>query len=337
MQSSCANGCEVRGANEAISYWELFMMHRRLLSFLVFSLLTVARGEPPLGMPVWHPGPYLMLDDRLVVEQAGLIRRVNRPARLADPIVTGYEDGCFQPYFTVIRDPATRRFRMWYGVPAGPGTASQSRLAYIESEDGIHWLRPHRLLETPPIQFGCSVLDEGPGCADPTKRFKYAWWKDGGLQVAASPDGLAWSPLAPGVVVATRPTRMNERLAAQQGLFLCDLGDGDTFDLTLMSMIDSALSGQSGSDGTDHNSFDGALDRVLTPPIPHAPVCKMIIKADDRLRFLRELHRMNIHTASLFPGVDGFTRSIRLGLQCEIDRTYELLEWTLIRSHSDGS
>ncbi len=39
-------------------------------------------------------------------------------------VVTGYEDGCFQPYITVVRDPATRRFRMWYGVPAEPGRGS---------------------------------------------------------------------------------------------------------------------------------------------------------------------------------------------------------------------
>lgn len=178
------------------------MIHPRLLTLFVLSSMTLARGEVPQGGAGWDPGPYLMLDDSLVVELAGLTRRVNQPSRLPDPIVTGYEDGCFQPYITVIRDSQTRRFRMWYGVPAAEGAEGRSRLAYIESEDGMHWLRPHRVLDTPPIQFGASVLDEGPACGDPAKRFKFAWWKDGGLQVAASPDGLAWSPLAPGVVLA---------------------------------------------------------------------------------------------------------------------------------------
>ena len=151
----------------------------------------------------WATGPYLMLDDTLMVKQEGVSRRVNHPSTLPAPIVTGYEDGCFQPYVTVIRDWQTRRFRMWYGVPAIPGNADQSRLACIESDDGIHWTRPHRLCETPPIQFGASVLDESPDFADAGKRYKFAWWKNGGLQVAASPDGLKWAPLAPGVVVAS--------------------------------------------------------------------------------------------------------------------------------------
>jgi hypothetical protein len=92
---------------------------------------------------------------------------------------------------------------MWYNVPASPGNASESHLACIESDDGIHWIRPHRVCGTPPIQFGASVLDEGPGCRDARQRFKLAWWKEGGLRVAGSPDGLTWTLLAPGVVVAS--------------------------------------------------------------------------------------------------------------------------------------
>jgi len=77
-----------------------------------------------------------------------------------------------------------------------------SHVGYLESGDGIRWLRPHRVLRDPaPIQFGASVVDEGAGHADPTKRFKLGWWHGGGLRVAASPDGLAWTPLAPGVVL----------------------------------------------------------------------------------------------------------------------------------------
>jgi hypothetical protein len=153
--------------------------------------------------PGWTPGPYLMLDETLVVQQSQVRREVNHPSRLPDPVVTGYEDGCFQPYVSVVRDPQTKRFRMWYGVPAKPQDPSNSRLAYLESEDGTHWLRPRRVLTTPSIQFGASVIDEGPGFADPAKRFKFAWWKDGGLQVAYSADGIAWRLLAPGPVLRT--------------------------------------------------------------------------------------------------------------------------------------
>jgi hypothetical protein len=67
----------------------------------------------------------------------------------------------------------------------------------MESEDGIQWRRPHRVLDDPaPISFGCSVLDDGPGHADPARRFKLAWEKSG-LWTAFSPDGLWWTPAAP--------------------------------------------------------------------------------------------------------------------------------------------
>lgn len=150
----------------------------------------------PLHLP---PGPQLFLDDYLIAAQDGLARRVRQPARLPEPVVTGPEDKCFQPYLTVLRDPQTGRFRIWYGVPEN---ATQSHLGYMESDDGIHWERPHRVLADPgPIRFGVSIIDEGPDFPDPQRRYKYGYYWDGGLNVAASPDGLTWTPLAPGVVL----------------------------------------------------------------------------------------------------------------------------------------
>src|SRR5262249_31694315 len=107
-------------------------------------------------------GPHLFLDERLIETSANVARRVNRPTRaLATPVMTAGEDGNFQPYVTVIRDGATGRFRAWYNTPVD---ASRSHLATMSSADGIQWERPHRVLEDPaPIQFGASVIDEGPG------------------------------------------------------------------------------------------------------------------------------------------------------------------------------
>jgi len=154
-------------------------------------------GDGPL---VLRPGPHLFVDDFLLERAWRVAREVCPPQRHpANPVVTGPEDRCFQPYMTVLRDPQTGRFRIWYGVPEN---ASQSHLATMESADGIVWRRPHRVLEDPGrIQFGCSVLDEGPAYPDPGRRYKYAWWNDGGLNVAASPDGLSWTRMAPGVVL----------------------------------------------------------------------------------------------------------------------------------------
>ncbi|MBM4032560.1 MAG: hypothetical protein FJ291_12350 [Planctomycetes bacterium] len=162
------------------------------------------QDSPNTPMPL-AKGPHLFLDDFLVETSEGVERRVNVPQREAsipNPVVTGKEDGCFQPYMTVLRDAATGRFRIWYGHRTDDRSMMASHVGYMESDDGIRWLRPHRVLRDPaPIQFGASVMDDGPAFADPAKRFKLGWWHGGGLNVAASPDGLDWQPLAPGVVL----------------------------------------------------------------------------------------------------------------------------------------
>lgn len=177
------------------------MARTALLIISVCLLATGARGGGKLT--TLSAGPHLFVDDYLIAEQHGLVRTVNHPERLSGPVVTGPEDKCFQPYVTVVRDPETKRFRMWYGIPFGEGSTSRSHLAYMESSDGIHWIRPHKVLQDPsPIQFGVSIIDEGPKFGDASKRFKYAWWYDGGLRVASSPDGFTWTPMSSDVVLA---------------------------------------------------------------------------------------------------------------------------------------
>jgi hypothetical protein len=104
------------------------------------------------------PGPHLFPDESLIEHSANVTRRVNPPRRdpaIPNPLVTGKEDGCFQPYLTVLRDPQTGRFRLWYGAHTEDFNPSRSHLGYLESADGMHWLRPHRVLPDPaPIQFG---------------------------------------------------------------------------------------------------------------------------------------------------------------------------------------
>lgn len=149
----------------------------------------------------WSAGPWLLLDERNVLSVEHLRRVVGQPARHGEPIVDGVTDGNFQPYMSVVKDAASGRWRMWYNVPRSPGNWGESSLALIESEVGLRWQRPHRVLTTPPIQFGASVIDEGPAFPEPAKRFKAAWHKNNGLQVAASRDGVTWTELAPGTVL----------------------------------------------------------------------------------------------------------------------------------------
>jgi len=153
-----------------------------------------AQAAEPLRL---GPGPHLFLDDRLIERAEGVARRIRRPRRdLAGPVVTGPEDRNFQPYISVVRDGA--RFRMWYNVPED---ASTSHIGYIESLDGVRWIRPHRVLPDPgPIQFGAAVVDDG-GRAAPGRRFKLAWWHGGGMKIAASADGLDWKLISPEVLI----------------------------------------------------------------------------------------------------------------------------------------
>jgi hypothetical protein len=151
----------------------------------------------------FSPGPYLLLDDSLIEHRAHLRRSVQPPRRdLVAPIVTGREDKNDQPYMTVLRDPNSKRFRMWYDASGDAKRSGLYALGYLESRDGIHWIRPHRLLDGPPaMRWGASVLDEGPAYPTPAQRFKFGWYQHGGLCVAGSPDGLHWKRLAPGAVL----------------------------------------------------------------------------------------------------------------------------------------
>lgn len=155
---------------------------------------TTAVAQSVTTLRTASAGPHLFLDEHLIAEQQNLRREVVVPQRLPEPIVTGSEDKCFQPYVSVIRDAKTKRFRIWYGVPENE---LQSHLATMESADGIHWQRPHRVLQDPgKIQFGVSILDEGADFRQKEQRYKYAYWHDGGLQIAVSPDGLRWTKLS---------------------------------------------------------------------------------------------------------------------------------------------
>jgi hypothetical protein len=147
-----------------------------------------------------RPGPQLFVDDYLVGKSVDVKRRVNCPVRdRKGPIITAKEDLNHQPYMSIIRNPETKRLRIWYGVF---GPHRESHLATMESDDGIHWQRPTQVLKDPgPINFGSSVIDEGPDFPDRSARYKFAYWNGGGLKIAVSSDGLKWKLLRPNPVL----------------------------------------------------------------------------------------------------------------------------------------
>jgi hypothetical protein len=80
------------------------------------------------------------------------------------------------------------------------------------------------------------------------------------------------------IVVPIVPSSQNERLSAQQGLFLCP------------SRI-----------GTD---FMGQVEKLMRG-VKQEWIVKILIPAALRTEALRRLFRMNVHPLSLFPGADG--------------------------------
>jgi hypothetical protein len=93
------------------------------------------------------------------------------------------------------------------------------------------------------------------------------------------------------VIVRIDPIKSNERMAVQQGIFLCKLLHEASFSQTLMRMM-------------------------IHPQTPNRPVVRRLeVESSRRKEFLKNLRAMNIHRASLFPGLDGFAQSLRLDLE----------------------
>lgn len=161
------------------------------------------RTEKPILL---SRGPHVLVDDFFVAKASGVARRVVPPVRdpgIPNPILTGKEDGTFQPYVTVIRDGATGRFRMWYDAPTHGKRPGTCVLMTIESKDGIAWERPARALDIDSsINAGASVIDEGPAFEDPSARYKLTFYGEDaggvrGMQIWKSPDGYQWEPFVP--------------------------------------------------------------------------------------------------------------------------------------------
>ena len=173
------------------------LTHQSATFFLaLISLPMIHCATPSYQTPITlGPGPHLFIDEHLIADQSFLSRTVNQPAKLAEPVITGRAGGDdnFQPYLSVLRDPDTARFRIWYGTPEN---SDQSHIATMESLDGINWIRPHRVLTDPHlIRFGVSVIDRGPGFLPGNERYILAFYENDGMKIALSADGLEWHML----------------------------------------------------------------------------------------------------------------------------------------------
>jgi hypothetical protein len=95
---------------------------------------------------------------------------------------------------------------------------------------------------------------------------------------------------------AVQPYRMNERLTIQQGLFLYA-------NRVLLPF---------------HNCLAGLLHRASQQgQKSHEWLHKIVIAAETRAEVLRSLNKINVNAATLFPGLDGFSRSLQITVQLQ--------------------
>jgi len=121
------------------------------------------------------------------------------------------------------------------------------------------------------------------------------------------------------------PFRMHERLSIQQGLFVfpCNLTN---------SFVDNLISTFNKAHTMDKPSY---YQINLSDKIDHSifiewPLVKIIIPHDCHNSALLDLKSMNISAATLFPGLDGFARSLKLYYRgSEFDGEFQraLLKW----------
>jgi hypothetical protein len=167
-------------------------------------LLAVGSGR---AQPVdLRSGPQLFIDDYLIAESSNVATVTQSPKRALDGPVIGWKEHTTQPYVTVLRDPSSGKFRMWYNYDTG----TRASIAYAESDDGVKWTLPVLNILGPDNRlfiigrssehgsYGLSVIDDGARESNPSKRYKIMWWsgttEPAGAAVAFSPDGLRWTP-----------------------------------------------------------------------------------------------------------------------------------------------
>lgn len=104
------------------------------------------------------------------------------------------------------------------------------------------------------------------------------------------------------MVIEVEPARMDAWMASQQGFFLCKRYPRATFNELLMTMMLHP-------------------DRVQEPK-----VLRLRLSRELRIEFLKQLRTMNIHSASLFPDLDGFARFLRIDWEIDRDAIRQAME-----------
>ena len=109
------------------------------------------------------------------------------------------------------------------------------------------------------------------------------------------------------LVIHVEPNRLHERLSIQNGLFLVPCSISSSFEKNLIETFDIS-----------EENFKNQKEEIISDDDPRhfgflsgeASILKIIIPRGSHKDVLDDLKNMNINSATLFPGLDGFARSL---------------------------
>ncbi len=114
------------------------------------------------------------------------------------------------------------------------------------------------------------------------------------------------------------PENVHERIAIQQGLFIVPLNIGTSFEKNLIATIDEV--------GEKNKPLDISItlsDKIDFSIFQSWPLIKIILDRDVHDSAMHDLHSMNVTSTTLFPGLDGFSRSFSIFFRSTVDGEFD--------------
>jgi len=131
------------------------------------------------------------------------------------------------------------------------------------------------------------------------------------------------------LVLDVEPFRLHQRLAVQQGLFLMPV----SVDLPFMQSLAETFGLQAMDfEKSEVKDYDPQIHRKNA--LGGALVIKLLLPPKTHHDALADLWNMNVTAASLFPGLDGFARSLHY--YCRIDNTWWIKTNELLSSKGNA-
>jgi hypothetical protein len=119
---------------------------------------------------------------------------------------------------------------------------------------------------------------------------------DSRQKIAVAPEADDGANQSPRMVVRVEPRKTDSWMTSQRGLFLCKCWHVPSMNQLVMRMM-------------------------IHPNVVSTPrIKKLEIGGQLRIDFLEHLNAANIHRGSLFPGLEGFARSLDLDLQLKMSQ-----------------